>query len=305
MDIAATIQNIIAAGKDLVLRRLGAREQLIKSARSLIAALETPSERIFRMAFAEPASFALIRIAVDLKIFETLNAAKGSSVSVAKLADPGGADPVFVHRMLRHLAAMDVITETDVGEFKSTPFSDSLTEDKYRGGIIYTYDVLGPSLRQLPEYMRDHKYRNPLNPADGPFQLAHSTKDHFFAWLEANPTYMAAFGQYMGGYRAGKPSWLDPGLYPVKTELKLDDVAEKEDAVLIVDVGGGMGQDLLELKTKHPSVKGRMVLQDLPKVIDDIKDVPADIERAGHDFFTPQPVKGKKPLGGLTPATWY
>ncbi|KAF2155442.1 S-adenosyl-L-methionine-dependent methyltransferase [Myriangium duriaei CBS 260.36] len=294
MDILSTIQNMLAAGKDLVTNRLSAREQLIKSARSLIANLETPSETIFRMAFAEPARFALVRIAVDLKIFETLKAAQGSPVSVEDLAKPSNADPVFLHRMLRHLAAMEIIAEASVGHFHSTSFSDSLTESKYSGGIIYTHDVLGPSLHGLPEYMKKHDYQNPTNPVDGPFQLAHDTKEHFFPWIAGREAYMTAFNQYMGGYRYGKPTWLDPGLFPVEAELKLDSVAEQEGAATIVDVGGGMGQDLVELKSKHPVVTGRLVLQDLPKVIGQIDGLPAGIEKMEHDFFTPQPVKGAK-----------
>lgn len=293
MDITTTIQNILTTSKDLVLQKLGAREQLISYARSLITTLETPSETIFRMAFAEPANYALVRIAIDLKIFETLNAASGKPVTVTELAK-NGADAVFVHRMLRHLAAMNIVKETAVGEFAATGFSDALLEDKYRGGVIYSYDVLGPTLRRLPDYMKETGYKNPSDPAGGPFQFAHNTKDPFFVWLGGHEQYAVAFNQYMGGYRYGKATWLDPGLYPIDTALQLDTEAEKENGAAIVDVGGGMGQDLAELKSKHPTLRGKMVLQDLPTVIEQITDLPADIERQAHDFFTPQPVVGAR-----------
>jgi len=292
MDIAANIQHILTASKDLVLHKLGARERLVTLARSLIATLETPSERIFRLAFAEPANFALVRTAVDLQVFETLKNAGSTPVTVSALAKPANADPVFVHRLMRHLAAMDIVHEASANEFTSTGFTNALTEDRFRGGIIYTYDVLGPSLRRLPEYMKDTTYRNPSDPAGGPFQFAHDTKDPFFPWLMGHEKYMTSFNQYMGGYRVGKPTWLDPGLYPIDSTLTLDTQGEAEKGVLIVDVGGGMGQDLQELKTKQPGVRGRMVLQDLPAVIDQIKDLDAGIERTPHDFFTTQPVAG-------------
>ena len=294
MDITHTIQSLLSASSDLILQRLGARERIISLARSLITTLETPSERIFRLAFAEPAGFALLRTAIDLSIFSILRHANGAAVAVAALAAPKEADPVFVHRMLRHLAAMDVVKETAAGEYASTPFSDALTEDRYRGGIVYTYDVLGPSLRDLPAFMAETGYKNPFDPAGGPFQHAHGTREPFFAWLAGHPEYMTAFNQYMGGYRAGKASWLDAGgVFPAEQMLRLDETAERENRAVIVDVGGGMGQDLLELRMKHPEVKGRMVLQDLPAVIEQIKDLPEEIEATAHDFFETQPVKGR------------
>jgi len=188
---------------------------------------------------------------------------------------------------------MDVVKETAAGEYASTAFSDALTEDRYRGGIIYTHDVLGPSLRTLPAFMASTNYQNPSDPADGPFQHAHATKEPFFGWLAGRQEYLMAFNQYMGGYRQGKASWLDAGgVFPAEEMLRLDETAERENRVMIVDVGGGMGQDLLELRTKHPEVKGRMILQDLPAVIDQIKNLPEEIEATAHNFFEVQPVKG-------------
>lgn len=45
--------------------------------------------------------------------------------------------------------------------------------------------------------------------------------------------------------------------------------------------------------TKHPAVTGRLILQDLPVVIGQIKDGSIDsrIEHVGYDFHTKQPVK--------------
>jgi hypothetical protein len=40
-------------------------------------------------------------------------------------------------------------------------------------------------------------------------------------------------------------------------------------------------------------IKGRVILQDLPKVIEDISEPLPGVEKMGYDFFTPQPIKGK------------
>ncbi len=93
----------------------------------------------------------------------------------------------------------------------------------------------------------------------------------------------------MSGYRQGKCSWCDEGFYPV-TDLIGQGL--KFERPLLVDVGGGLGQDLLELRTKHPELAGRLVLQDQPNVIKQVGKAEKGIELAVHDFFTPQPVKG-------------
>lgn len=123
---------------------------------------------------------------------------------------------------------------------------------------------------------------------NGPFQAAHKTQLPFFAWLDKNPPYLQTFNNYMAAYRAGKPSWVDPGFYPVAELAEGFDPSTNE--VLLVDVGGGMGHDLQELKQKHPSLPGKLVLQDRPEVITSIEGSQGVFEAASHDFFTPQPV---------------
>ena len=73
----------------------------------------------------------------------------------------------------------------------------------------------------------------------------------------------------------------------------LQGVKEDDTAVLIVDVAGGRGHDLEAFRRKFPHAQGRMILQDLPSVIDDIQDLDSQIERMAHDMFLPQPIKGK------------
>lgn len=57
----------------------------------------------------------------------------------------------------------------------------------------------------------------------------------------------------MAGYQQGRPSWLD--FFPAEDQL-VKGLREDDDAVLLVDVGGGMGQDLEEVRRRLPNVKG-------------------------------------------------
>ena len=47
-----------------------------------------------------------------------------------------------------------------------------------------------------------------------------------------------------------------------------------------------------ETRTKYPTAPGRLVVQDLPLVIDGIEQLNSSIERMKYDFHTEQPLKG-------------
>ena len=86
--------------------------------------------------------------------------------------------------------------------------------------------------------------------------------------------------------------WLD--WFPVQEEL-LQSVPAGDNTPLIVDIGGGRGQDLVAFTQRFPGAKRRLVLQDLPRVIESNSRLEG-IEQMEHDFFTPQPVHGKSIL---------
>ncbi|KAL9086500.1 MAG: hypothetical protein Q9165_007116 [Trypethelium subeluteriae] len=193
-----------------------------------------------------------------------------------------------------HLAAMNVVGEKDSDIYIALPLTKALTEARYRDGIVYTYDVAGPSFRSMPEYLKGIKYSLPTELTNGAFQYAHKTDLPFFAWLDKNPPYLSLFNSYMSAYRAGKPSWVDPGFYPIADRLSSGFDASKSD-VILVDVGGGLGHDMQELKTKHPSLPGRLVLQDRPEVIANATEAAGGIfDSMSHDFFTTQPIKSAR-----------
>ena len=158
------------------------------------------------------------------------------------------------------------------------------------------YDVAGPSFRALPAYLKSTSYAHPGDITNGPFQYAHDTKNPFFAWIGERPVYQSAFSNYMSGFRQKNASWMDPVFYPVKEKLAVGLKSDEKDAVLLVDVGGGIGHDLEEFKQKHPDIPGRLVLQELKSVVEQVTNSVPGIEPTVHDFFTPQPIKGAAKL---------
>ncbi|KAI0899293.1 putative O-methyltransferase [Annulohypoxylon nitens] len=287
----AVLSQLQAASAAYAEKKPGSREQLLNLGYALVSSVELPSEAIQRMGWAEPARAAHCRLAVELKLFELLEESGKQGTTAKELAAKTGADEVLIKRTLKHLAATNVVAEAGADRYIATRLSNAFAEPKYRDGIIYTYDVAGPSFRGLPNYLKSIDYALPTKLTDGPFQAAHKTQLPFFAWLDQNPPYLEKFNNYMAAYRAGKPSWVDPGFYPISERL-VEGFDASNDGVMLVDVGGGLGHDLRELKEKHPSLPGSLILQDRPEVISTVSG--GAFQSTAHDFFTSQPVKNSR-----------
>lgn len=142
-------------------------------------------------------------------------------------------------------------------------------------------------MHKAPEFLEKTNYKNPADPKRGPLQYAYNTPLPCWEWLAENPDALKRFNTFMEGSRANRPHWAD--FFPVQEQL-LDGAVP--DRPLVVDIGGGRGHDLTGFKQRFSEVKGTLVLEDLPAVIDDIKSLDPEIKKLKHDFFTPQPVKG-------------
>lgn len=69
------------------------------------------------------------------------------------------------------------------------------------------------------------------------------------------------------------------------------------DRTAIVDVGSGLDQTMMEIVEANPALEAsKIVLQDLSSVIEAARErgqVPSNVELMVHDFYEPQPIKGK------------
>jgi hypothetical protein len=150
--------------------------------------------------------------------------------------------------------------------------------------------VLGPSIATLGDYLESHCFASPSDHHDSPFQFAQKTQSTLWEYLKENPAKSKIFNDSMRSSAIVGASGVPP--FPFLTELTCD-----PDEVLIVDIGGGKGQALQAIHDTFPDLRGRMILQDLPEVIEDAR-VPGTlmprIETMASDFFKPQPVKAAK-----------
>ena len=138
----------------------------------------------------------------------------------------------------------------------------------------------------MPGFLRRNGYEAPSDPRNGVFQDTFQCKGKtLFEWYGEHPAEAKNFNTCMTSYTGHRTRWID--VYP--TERLIDGSTEGS---LIVDVGGNVGEDLEAFRIKHPEHGSQLVLQDLPEVVSQATCSP-EVVRMGHDFFTPQPVKGK------------
>lgn len=137
---------------------------------------------------------------------------------------------------------------------------------------------------QFPRWLRESGYKDPIDPSNVPWQLSHDGELPM-TWFMKEPDHLEYFIGWMVAQREGLPTWLD--VYPLK---KLDEGATAETPVF-VDIGGGAGHQCMALKQAYPDLKGRIILEDLPKTIEQALPVPG-LEKIGIDFWKEQPVKG-------------
>ena len=143
----------------------------------------------------------------------------------------------------------------------------------------------------MPFHLQQHGYKN-VDRAPGPFQYAKNTSDNMFPWLIKQPELMSHFNNFMIGQQAARGDWF--GRLPVKEMILNGASTEDPNAVLLVDIGGGEGHDIQAFHRAFPNAPGKFVLQDLPPVIQNIKQLDKRIIRESYDFFTAQSIKGAR-----------
>lgn len=144
----------------------------------------------------------------------------------------------------------------------------------------------------MPEYLASSQYRRPTA-TNGPLQYVYNTSLSGFDFVmePQHADTLKDLNIFMEGRRQQTASWLD--FYPFQERI-LDDSEIDAHSVTVVDVGGGLGHGLVELRTRFLNIRGRLILQDLPKTVQQAVDPKGGFEAMPHSFYNPQPVKGAR-----------
>lgn len=154
--------------------------------------------------------------------------------------------------------------------------------------ILSSSQLVARAMQSAPDFFRQRgHYHCPTDPKDGLVQFAFDTKQTTFDYMASDPSMLADFNTTMLAASGGRRKWTE--WYPVQSRL-LDGATA--DTVLMVDVGGGDGHDIVDFHGKFPN-SGRLVLEDLGAVTEGIGEFDRPIEKVSYDFFTEQPIKGQ------------
>ncbi|KAJ5195583.1 uncharacterized protein N7498_009021 [Penicillium cinerascens] len=261
--------------------------ELLRMIDQLRLAVETPTETVLRLIYQPPQNAAL-RAVVDLKIFPLLVEKQArEGLSAAQLAEFTGAENDLIVRLMRVMVSLGLCTTPTAEVYRANDKTVALTQPIGRDGVPCIYDLTVPTLSKLPEYLRVHEYTNPQEYARSPMQWAVGQSQ--FEWLANNKKHQTLFNSYMASRRQGRPMWFD--VYPV--ERLMGPAVPYEDTVFLVDIGGNQGHDLSRFRQKYSHLPGKLVLQDLPKVVDGVSGLEG-IDVMGYSFMDPQPVKGAR-----------
>ncbi|OCL05271.1 S-adenosyl-L-methionine-dependent methyltransferase [Glonium stellatum] len=263
------------------------RMELIAACAKLQGVVETPTQLTWRVVLAPHLAVAL-RLGIDMKLFDVITSDK-REVTVDQLASRVDADPLLVRRIIRILCGMSLFKEISQDTFERTPAADAYVTGSPLVEVVIMMTSDLETLSKAPSYFEENGFTSPRDAYNGPFQYALGTKLTYFDWLPSKPRLQQAVSAVMAFARSNRgEDWLD--FFPVSSKLRVDSPSDP----LIVDIGGGLGQVLRAFKHKYPDLPGKLILQDLPVVIDSVQDLPAGIEAMPHDFFAQQPIRGAR-----------
>ncbi|HUF71561.1 MAG TPA: methyltransferase [Gammaproteobacteria bacterium] len=195
----------------------------------------------------------LLLVAAQLGLADRLSG--GPKMSDA-LANELGLNAPALHRFLRSLAGIGVLTEVESRTFALTSLGEALKKDApgsaYASILTLTGDLCKRAWNELPYSLKT-----------GETGLEKAFGQPLFQYLEERPEEASLFSETMVGFHGAEP----PAVADAYDFSRFES---------IVDVGGATGNMLVQILKRHAGPRG--VLFDLPHVV---TDAPAFIESHG------------------------
>jgi len=268
------------------------RSKLAEMARSIYLGLQTPLETTFHSLFSINMTMP-IRVGIDMGLFSTLASSDGP-MTAAQLSKATGGEELLVVRLMRAICVQNFAVEVDLKTYHSNNVTrfvgGPLGEAAY--GIFYEPAVKPKSnLSEAISFFQRNGYKSPESAYDGIYQRANdciglSTWDHWKGSEE-----YSRFNFAMAAASTMTPS---PWEWMKSEDITDNESIRSTNEVFVVDVGGGRGTHMKKLLKRFPSIRGRVVNQDLAEVIEEMDpdNLDARVEQSKHNFFEPQPIKG-------------
>lgn len=214
----------------------------------------------------------------------------------------------FVGRLIRHLAALNVLEEIDVDTWKPTPYTLSLGDTKSHIGLIaqcgYAYTLIRaflqptknlssidhtiPAPLNLPSFLRKHDYREPIGPKsfDNYSDMNNGTDLHTIC--AADPEGKGrSFANLQQALELNKMGWTE--VYDTQKIISGAEISPGKP--LFVKISNAQSLDASRLLKEHPDLpEGVLIVQGTPEVIEnDAERNDPRIVKQAYDYLAPQP----------------
>ena len=217
-----------------------------------------PHAQLIQMGTASWVS-AMVHAAAKVGVADQLSSGPKSA---AELAGPMGLHAPSLHRFMRTLSGLGILTERDGQRFALTPLGEALKTDAPGAARATLLSFGSPAFTRAWE-------QTVYSLATGKSGFTAGAGMPFFDYLATHPDEAALFSQAMIGLNSAEP----PAVAEAYDFSGFD---------LIVDVGGATGNLLAEILSRHAGPRG--VLFDRPHVV---SDAPALLAARGvHDRVT-------------------
>ncbi|TGZ78439.1 S-adenosyl-L-methionine-dependent methyltransferase [Ascodesmis nigricans] len=255
------------------------KRAILKAARDISRAVQTPVENLFETVFGIY-DWAALQAAVKLEIINHIGPMGGDAVSDEEVSKKIGKSQDHVHRILKLLAANDVVEETAPGCWRRREMAEVMLHPvvgSFAGGMV---GRLGHFPTTIGNWLEENPY--PTKTFDCPFTRAMGAT--FWEVLSADPEEAARFGRGMEGL-----SNIDASVPVIKEWLIKNGRTEG----VFRDVGGGSGWIDERLAPDFPDIT--FEIQDInpQQWAARSSSLPPSLHRqltfTPHSFFTPQP----------------
>lgn len=259
---------------------------LLKQTDRVRSALEEPYDTATRWLENMSTAGALYTL-VHISAIEKIGSAP-NGISAATLAKECNADASIITRAMRILVSNGIGVEVGLDEYAPNHLCQMFQPLSLGSFVCVCVDFMR-SWGALADYVKTHEPHDLYDLKKSPFSFmaGHEGKTYYDV-VSLDPQQRSLWNLTMQTMEKNFPI-ID--MFDFRT---MREAVEREpERPFIVDVGGGRGQALLAIR-EHcgGTFGGKLVLQDLPIVIDSLKaEDLGGVEMMKYDVFTPQPVK--------------
>ncbi|KAF2771024.1 putative O-methyltransferase [Teratosphaeria nubilosa] len=284
-------------------------DEALKSIRDLQLAVEKPGDFAARIRFQAFQNIAILVLA-EMGVLQVisgkaraqllrknwlprLDTMLHSSVWIFRCREKLWADDPSTEQLMRLITASGMCEEVGMSTYRSNQMLEVLADPGQIAGQKFMLDVQFRTGSRITDYLRAAQLDRCKTSNQSACQFAFNGKT-FWQLLEESPERKANFDLYMKAARRGGQVQLWHQRYPPAAKLRDETLKKAPPALLMVDVGGGVGGQVGAFRKQYPDLPGRCVLQDLPETIKNNTSPLENVELMAYDFFTPQPLKGAR-----------